>query len=97
MPLSKDHEIICVDTSAFYAIIREVVNRLKEERGDQTEPEWISEEEAMRLLGISAKSTLQNFRNEGKLRFSKTTPKTILYFRKSVMDYINSKAKDAFQ
>ncbi len=51
-------EVICLHDSAFYALIEQVVERLKKEQG-QKEDKWISGEEAMRLINIKSKTTLQ--------------------------------------
>lgn len=59
--------IICLESEAFYALIDEVVNRLKEKNESEQE-KWIDDEEAMRLLHISSKTTLQKYRDERSIR-----------------------------
>ncbi len=54
--------VICLESDAFYALVKEVVNRIKDEHG-VTEDKWISGEEAMRLLNIKSKTTLQKHRD----------------------------------
>ncbi len=86
--------IICLESEAFYALIDEVVNRLKDKNG--VEEKWIDDEEAMRLLHISSKTTLQKYRDEGSIRFTQPSKKLILYDRDSILEFLNLKAKDTF-
>lgn len=65
-------------------------------RYDKGGEKWIDGSEAMKLLGITSKTTLQLYRDSGKLRFSKINSKTILYDRESVMEFIESNARDTF-
>lgn len=88
-------DIICLESEAFYALIDEVVQRLKEKNGIAQE-KWINDEEAMKLLHISSKTTLQRYRDEGLIRFSQPSRKLILYDRNSILDFLNTKAKDIF-
>jgi len=64
--------------------------------GSTHEKKWIKDTDAMALLGITSKSTLQKYRDEGKIRFSQMSKKIILYDRDSVNKYIESKAQEPF-
>lgn len=87
--------IICLESEAFYALIDEVVSRIKGK--DNTEQDkWIDDEEAMRLLHISSKTTLQKYRDEGSVRFTQPSRKIILYDRSSVLEFLQNKSKDTF-
>lgn len=88
-------EVICLEDAAFYALIEEVVARLKEKSGN-SEDKWISDEEAMRLLNIKSKTTLQKLRDEGKVRFTQPQKKIILYDRKSIDLYLEQYARETF-
>ena len=88
-------EVICLQDTAFYALIDEVVSRIKAKEkisGDV----WISGEEAMKKLRITSKTTLQNLRDEGKVRFSQPKKKLILYDVDSINDYLNKNARKTF-
>lgn len=87
--------VICLDEPAFYALVEQVVQRLKEKNGPEKE-KWISDEQAMTLLNIKSKTTLQKLRDEGKIRFSQPQKKIILYDRESIMDYLNKNSRDTF-
>ena len=88
-------EVICLQDEAFYTLIEQVVERLKKEQG-VTADKWVSDEEAMRLLNIKSKTTLQKLRDEGKIRFSQPQKKVILYDRASIDAYLNKNAHDTF-
>ncbi len=88
-------DIICLESEAFYALVEEVVNRLKEEEGTESD-KWINDEEAMKLLHVSSKTTLQKYRDVGLVRFSQPTRKLILYDRASILEFLDKKAKDTF-
>ena len=88
-------DIICLESEAFYALVEEVVNRLKEKNGIEHD-KWIGDEEAMHLLHISSKTTLQKYRDEGAIRFTQPSRKIILYDRESILEFLNTKAKDTF-
>lgn len=88
-------EVICLQEDAFYALIDQVVDRLKTLH-DVKKEKWISDDEAMALLNIKSKTTLQKFRDEGKIRFSQPEKKIILYDRDSINAYLEKNAKETF-
>ena len=57
---------------------------------------WIDGEEALKMLKIKSTTTLQNYRDEGKIRFSQPSKKVILYDRFSIEKFIENNAKDTF-
>ncbi len=87
--------VICLETEAFYSLIEEVVSRIRDKDG-LPEDKWIGSEQAMRRLQIKSKSTLQRLRDEGKIRFSQPRKKIILYDRDSILEYLESHAKESF-
>ncbi len=88
-------EVICLEDPAFYALMEKVIARIQE-KNNIREDKWISDAEAMRKLRISAKSTLQKLRDEGKIRFSQPAKKMILYDAVSIDQYLEKHAKDTF-
>lgn len=88
-------EVICLESEAFYALIDEVVERLKE-KNKLSQDKWIDDEEAMRLLRISSKTTLQKYRDEGMIRFTQPSRKIILYDRDSIDEFLEKNSKDTF-
>jgi hypothetical protein len=88
-------QVICLEDAAFYKLIEEVVERIKEQN-NITEDKWISPEEAMEKLRIRSKTTLQRLRDEGRVRFSQPDRKTILYDTDSLNEYLEKHAKETF-
>lgn len=84
-----------MEEEAFYALISKVVERILKEY--QVEPDqWIDGEEAMKKLGIKSPTTLQRYRDEGRIRYSQADKRIILYDRISIEHYIEKHAKDIF-
>lgn len=88
-------QVICLEDEAFYALIDKVIERINEKQKNSTEL-WVSGEEAMKMLRITSKTTLQKLRDEGKIRFSQPEKKIILYDLSSIHDYLNKNAHETF-
>lgn len=88
-------QVICLEDKAFYALIDEVVARLRE-KGGQEPDKWVTGEQAMQLLNIKSKTTLQTLRDEGKIRFTQPQKKIILYDRDSINSYLEQNARNTF-
>lgn len=88
-------QVICLQDDAFYALIDEVVARMKEKQGQELD-KWVSGEQAMQLLNITSKTTLQKLRDEGRIRFSQPQKKIILYDRDSINAYLERNARNTF-
>ena len=87
--------VICIEEQAFYALLDKVYDHL-ENRININSSKWITDVEAMKLLNIKAKSTLQNLRDEGKIRFTHPQKRIILYDPKSINDYLDKHARNTF-
>jgi len=87
--------VICLESEAFYALVESVVDRMKDSTNDQHD-KWISDKEAMTMLRITSKTTLQKLRDEGAIRYSQPTRKLILYDRDSILEYLETHAKNTF-
>jgi hypothetical protein len=81
---------------AFYALIETVVGRLKHEYKLSQQEKWISDTEAMQCLNIKSKTTLQQYRDEGKIRFSQPSRKVILYDRHSITEFLEKHSYNTF-
>lgn len=88
-------EVICLQEEAFYILVEEVVERLKEEHNVRND-KWVSPERAMELLNIKSKTTLQNLRDTGSITYTQPQKKIILYDYESIMDYLNKHKKEKF-
>jgi frataxin-like iron-binding protein CyaY len=71
-------QVICLEEEAFYALVEEVVQRIMEKNDKQANDKWISDRQAMTLLGIKSKTTLQKLRDSGQIRFSQPEKKWII-------------------
>jgi hypothetical protein len=88
-------EIICIESDAFYKLLEEVIRRFA--KSEQKNPEkWISGPEAMRMLRITSKTTLQKMRGEGRIRFTQLDKKIILYDVDSIKDYLGDFVYEPF-
>lgn len=88
-------KVICLQEEAFYLLIDEVISRLKETRGEKPD-KWINDQQAMQLMNIKSKTTMQRLRDEGKIRFSQPQKKNILYDRESILVYLEQHVKEIF-
>lgn len=88
-------QVICLEDEAFYALIEQVIQRIKNIQSIQ-EDKWISAEEAMRKLRITSKTTLQKLRDEGHIRFTQPLKKIILYDIDSINEYLEKHANNTF-
>lgn len=88
-------EVICLQDEAFYQLIEDVVERLKEKQ-NIIHDKWISPERAMEVLNIKSKTTLQKLRDKGQITFSQAQKKIILYDYDSILDYLKSHTKSSF-
>lgn len=87
-------EVICLEDRALLHLVREVVKQIKEETKQIADP-WIDGEEAMKILNIG-KTTLQNLRNTGSIKYTQPSRKVILYERASLYEYLSAHTKEKF-
>ena len=87
--------VICLQEEAFYELVEQVVDRIKEKH-NISHDKWISSERAMELLNISSKTTLQKLRDTGKITYTQPQKKIILYEYESLMEYLNEHSQKRF-
>ena len=78
-------QVICLEEPAFYKLVNKVYDRLKDQHNIKQD-KWINGEEAMRLLRITSKTTLQKLRDTRSIRFTDTP--VILYDTDSIFSYL---------
>ncbi|MPS73294.1 MAG: DNA-binding protein [Chryseobacterium sp.] len=88
-------EVICLQDTALYALVDKVLEQLRTTY-HKTENKWLNTEEAMQLLNVKSKTTLQNLRDEGKIRYSQPQKKIILYDRDSINFYLEQNTRKTF-
>lgn len=81
-------EVICIQDDAFINLLDRVIKHI-DKKMERKQEKWVSGQEAMKLLRITSKATLQKFRDEGKIRFSQPEKKIILYDTDSINDFLN--------
>jgi len=67
-------EVICLQDEAFYQLIEDVVERIKEKQ-NITQDKWVSLNRAMEILNIKSKTTLQKLRDEGDITYTQPQKK----------------------
>lgn len=88
-------EVICLQDTALYALVDKVLEQLRAGH-NKIENKWLNPQEAMQLLNIKSKTTLQNLRDEGKIRYSQPQKKIILYDRDSINFYLEQNTRKTF-
>lgn len=88
--------VITIEEQAFYELVNKIVAEVRQQLGVKPRDKWIDGEEAMQVLRIKSKTTLQKLRDEGKIRFSQPEKKIILYDRDSIDDYLDKHAQNTF-
>ncbi|MGN6181827.1 MAG: helix-turn-helix domain-containing protein [Mucilaginibacter sp.] len=90
-------EIICLESDAYYKLLDDVLSRLKINEKNNQIDQWISGAEAMKMLRIKSKTTLQKMRDEGRIRYSQPEKRIILYDSKSILDYLEDFVYEPFK
>jgi len=88
--------VIVLEEAAFYELYNRLVSDIKKQLGAKHRDKWIDGEEAMQMLRIKSKTTLQKLRDEGKIRFSQPEPRIILYDTDSIDAYLEKHVKETF-
>ena len=88
-------EVILIEDKAFHELLDKVLARVMAANAIK-EDKWVTEEVAMNKLKISSKSTLQKWRNEGRIRYTQPEKKIILYDVDSIYAFLEKHAKNTF-
>lgn len=88
-------KVISMDEEAFFALIDKVVAHVDAKNNKKGDP-WVDRTEAMRILGIKSKTTLQKLRTTGQIKFSQAKRRNIQYDRDSLYEYLERHAKERF-
>lgn len=84
-----------MESAAFYKLLSLLLEQFKL-TNKPTQDKWISGPEAMTMLRIKSKCTLQKYRDEGRIRFSQPDKKTILYDADSIRDFLEDFVYEPF-
>jgi len=88
--------VITIEESAFYELFNKLAEEMKRKYGNQVLDKWIDGAEAMALMRITSKTTLQKLRDTGAIRYSQPEKKIILYDRDSIYAYIEKHVREIF-
>lgn len=80
-------EVICIQDKALWELVDKVVDYVKTVHGPE-EDKWVNDERAMQMLNCK-RTTLQKYRDEGRINFSQPDRKIILYDRYSIQEYLD--------
>ena len=79
--------MVCLETEAFYELLDEVLIHFGNKKEDAEL--WVDSEQAMCILKISSKTTLQKYRDQGLIRFSQPSRKLVLYHKPSLYEFLD--------
>lgn len=81
---------------AFYNLYYKLIADIKQQLGAKPRDKWIDGNEAMAMLRIKSRTTLQKLRDGGKIRYSQPEPKIILYDSDSIDTYLEKHVNETF-
>ncbi|THU41870.1 helix-turn-helix domain-containing protein [Niastella caeni] len=88
-------KIICLQEDAFYELFEKVISRLELKR-DEEARKWVSDEQAMDMLGVTSKTTLQRLRDNGEIEFTQPMKKVIQYNKESILAYLEKHKRKTY-
>lgn len=88
-------QVICLEEPAFFALVETVCARIGAKIGNEPD-RWVPPNEAMRLLNLKSKSSLQLLRDTSQIRFTAPRKKVLLYDRLSIEEYLEKHAQNTF-
>ncbi|MEL6837586.1 MAG: helix-turn-helix domain-containing protein [Bacteroidota bacterium] len=80
-----------MDEQRIKKLVDNLITELEERFGKQ-ESNWIHDTEAMKILGIRSKTTLQKLRQSDAIRYSQPSRGIIMYCRESLEAYMSEHA-----
>ena len=88
-------KVILIEEEAFFELVDRAVQRISGKM-NADKKKWLTPKEAMKELGISSPTTLQRYRDEGRIRYSQPSKKIIRYDPDSIQEFLDSKTKNTF-
>ncbi len=81
-------KVIVFEDQTYHKLVNEIKQAVKEATSEiREEKEWLSTEEAKKMLGFRSKSKMQQLRDHGEIVFSQHG-RTIKYSKKSILDFL---------
>jgi hypothetical protein len=88
--------VITLQEEAFNELVQKIIAEVRQQLSAPPRDKWVDGREAMLLLHIKSKTTLQKLRDEGRIKFTQPDHKVILYDRDSIDAYLEKHAKNTF-
>ena len=86
-------KVIVFEDHAYYKMLEEFSGMVKEAaNGLKEDEQWLSTDEAKKLLGIKSKSKMQQLRDAGEIEFSQNG-RIIKYYKPSLTAYLKRNVK----
>ena len=87
-------DVIVISSEAYRVMLAEIKKIVRETVKEVANPksDWIGEKEALDLLGVKSKTTLQNLRDSQEFKFSKHG-RIIRYSNKSILEFLERNSK----
>jgi uncharacterized NAD(P)/FAD-binding protein YdhS len=87
-------DVIVINSDAYKMLVAEIRKTVRETVKEVAHPksDWIGEKEAMDILGVKSKTTLQNLRDSQEFKFSKHG-RIIRYSNKSILEFLERNSK----
>lgn len=91
-------EVIVINTEAYeklkqelVVIVKKAIAEVLSDKKAVDNSDWISWDEAKKLLPYKSKTSWQQFRDKGLIEFTKSEKgRTIMYSKKSIINYLNN-------
>ena len=91
-------EVIVINTEAYeklkqelVVIVKKAIAEVLSDKKALDNSDWISWDEAKKLLPYKSKTSWQQFRDKGLIEFTKSEKgRTIMYSKKSIINYLNN-------
>ena len=91
-------EVIVINTEAYeklkqelVVIVKKAIAEVLSDKKAVDNSDWISWDEAKKLLPYKSKTSWQQFRDKGLIEFTKSDKgRTIMYSKKSIINYLNN-------
>lgn len=85
--------LLVVDQDSLRQIIEEILQSIPQQN---SEKEWLSQDEAMSFLNLKSKTSMQKIRDCSEVEFSQPMKKVILYRRSSLLAYLEKHSRKTF-
>jgi len=83
---------ICLESGYFVRMTEAVIDLTIPAYRKEDKNVWIDKEEAKELLKITSNTTLQKHRDQDDFNYSKVSSKHFLYYKPSIISFIEKKA-----